>query len=367
MDNAKNFAKVTVSTGYDASATSIVLSTGHGAKLPTVPFNASWWNSTDYPDPSDDPNVEVIRVTAIATDTLTVTRAQEGTSASTKNTGGKTYKMIAGLTAKVINNDVMPNEFTTRGDMMRRGASAPERFAIERRGQYLASDGVDPKWAGPRNASGFVDDWNSGTTAGETNWGLFGFNSGTAAQINGDANRIGLIELQTLTNAAGGCLVMKGSASPQFLVLGNGSVLVRVRVRIPTLSDGTDRFLFYAGLSDKATAGGGEPSNGVYFVYSDNLNSGKWVCRSRSSSTNNDINDSGSAVGAGTDYTLEFVATNNSVKAYVNGTQIGSEITTGIPTAALRFWMQIEKTAGTTGRTAQVDYYEFDKVLTNTR
>lgn len=100
MDGIKNFAKATVSTGYNAAATSIVLTTGHGAKLPVTPFNAVWWNSTDYADPADDPNVEVVRVTAIATDTLTVTRAQEGTSASTKNTAAKTYKMIAPLTAK---------------------------------------------------------------------------------------------------------------------------------------------------------------------------------------------------------------------------------------------------------------------------
>lgn len=106
VDAAKNFGKVTVSTGYDASAVSVVLSTGDGAKLPTVPFNATWWNATDYPDPSDDPNVEIVRVTGIATDTLTVTRAQESTSASTKNTAGKTYKMLAGLTAKAINTDL---------------------------------------------------------------------------------------------------------------------------------------------------------------------------------------------------------------------------------------------------------------------
>lgn len=101
---AKNFAKATVSTTYDSSATSIVLTTGHAARLPTaLPFNVVWWNSTDYPDPSDDANVEIVRVTAIATDTLTVVRGQEGTSASTKNTGGKTYKMIATLLASQEN------------------------------------------------------------------------------------------------------------------------------------------------------------------------------------------------------------------------------------------------------------------------
>jgi len=103
FDSVVNFGKVTVSIGYDSSAISIVLNSGDGAKLPsTTPYNIIWWNSTDYVDPTDDPNVEIVRVTARSTDTLTVTRAQEGTSASNKNTAGKTYKMILALTAKMI-------------------------------------------------------------------------------------------------------------------------------------------------------------------------------------------------------------------------------------------------------------------------
>lgn len=108
MDIAKNFAKVTVSDdNYDADDTSIVLLSGEGGKLPTEPFNVVWWNATDYPDPSDDPGVEIVRVTAILTDTLTVTRAQEGTAANDHNIAGKTYKMIAGLTAQTINNGIV--------------------------------------------------------------------------------------------------------------------------------------------------------------------------------------------------------------------------------------------------------------------
>jgi hypothetical protein len=107
LDNVKNFAKVSVSTGYDASATSVVLASGDGAKLPdptTLNYNCVWYNFSDYPDPSDDPNAEIVRVTGKSSDTLTITRAQEGTSASTKNTSGKTYKMILGLTAKMISD-----------------------------------------------------------------------------------------------------------------------------------------------------------------------------------------------------------------------------------------------------------------------
>ena len=103
MDPILNFAKVTVSTGYDASATSVVLASGHGARLPsTFSYNMVWWNSTDYADPADDPNVEVVRVSGRSTDTISpIARAQESTAASTKNTAGKTYRMILAFTKKM--------------------------------------------------------------------------------------------------------------------------------------------------------------------------------------------------------------------------------------------------------------------------
>lgn len=101
-----NFGKVTVSTGYASGATSIALSSGHGSKLPAVSggctFNLVWWNSTDYSDPSDDPGVEIVTVTARSGDTLTVTRGQEGTSPANHNTGGKTYKMLLGVTKALL-------------------------------------------------------------------------------------------------------------------------------------------------------------------------------------------------------------------------------------------------------------------------
>ena len=108
LDPVKNFAKVEVNTGYNSSDTSIVLSSGDGAKLPNPSadgaFNLVWWNVTDYPDPADDPNREIVRCTARSSDTLTVVRAQESTSASTKNTGGRTYKMIIAVTKKMIDD-----------------------------------------------------------------------------------------------------------------------------------------------------------------------------------------------------------------------------------------------------------------------
>ena len=108
MDPVKNFAKVTVSGGYNESAVTIVLSSGHGAKLPDPStdgaFNLVWFNATDYADPSDDPNIEIVRCTARTVDTLTVTRGQEGIASQTHNISGKVYKMILSLTKKMADD-----------------------------------------------------------------------------------------------------------------------------------------------------------------------------------------------------------------------------------------------------------------------
>jgi hypothetical protein len=64
LDAVANFMKLTVSGMYDQNATSVALASG-GSKLPAAPFNMTWWNLSDFPDPSNDPNVEIVRVTNV--------------------------------------------------------------------------------------------------------------------------------------------------------------------------------------------------------------------------------------------------------------------------------------------------------------
>ena len=108
LDPVVNFGEVLVSTGYSAGATTVVLSAGEGAKLPDPStdgaFNLVWWDFLHYLDPANDPNREIVRCTARVTDTLTVARAQEGTTGTTKNTVGATYKMMLVLTKKVVDD-----------------------------------------------------------------------------------------------------------------------------------------------------------------------------------------------------------------------------------------------------------------------
>jgi len=116
IDNAKNGARATLATGITAGATSIALTAGHGARMPSVPFNAWIYNATDHAaDPHDDPGYEIVRVTARSTDTLTVSRAQESTAAAAHNTSGKTYRLIAGLTARTINQHLAGEYYNAKG------------------------------------------------------------------------------------------------------------------------------------------------------------------------------------------------------------------------------------------------------------
>jgi hypothetical protein len=111
MDAVINFAKATVdSAGYDSSVTEINLLAG-GERLPTL-CNAVWWNATDYPDPSDDPGVEIIRITDNDGFTLTVERGKEFTSAQDHNLSGKTYKIMQAFTRQTI-LDLVGNVFNS--------------------------------------------------------------------------------------------------------------------------------------------------------------------------------------------------------------------------------------------------------------
>lgn len=102
MDSVSNLCEVVVSGTYDATATAITLlpTDPNLGRIPTPPFDLLWFDTTHYPNPANDPKAEFVRVTAKPTsNTLTVTRGQQGTAGSTKDTAGATYVMVRAFTA----------------------------------------------------------------------------------------------------------------------------------------------------------------------------------------------------------------------------------------------------------------------------
>ena len=98
FDAHKNFAFSTVLTAPAPalSGTSLVLQAGDGAKFPAAPFNVVIWPTGVQPTAA---NAEIVRVTAKNVDTLTITRAQEGTAAVSIIIG---YQVANACTSKVI-------------------------------------------------------------------------------------------------------------------------------------------------------------------------------------------------------------------------------------------------------------------------
>lgn len=89
----KNFAYATVATAPSpaSSGTSLVLTAGHGARMPAVPFEGTVCPIGSTPDPT---NAEIVRVDLVSTDTLTIVRAREGTSARTIVAGDQFFASI---------------------------------------------------------------------------------------------------------------------------------------------------------------------------------------------------------------------------------------------------------------------------------
>ena len=85
-DARKDFATSLVATAPSPadSGTSLVVTTGEGALFPAVPFDAVLHAATAVPTYT---TAEKVRVTGRTTDTLTITRAQGGTTAQTVAVG----------------------------------------------------------------------------------------------------------------------------------------------------------------------------------------------------------------------------------------------------------------------------------------
>lgn len=98
FDQHKNFAisAVQVAPSPAVSGTTLAVTTTDGAKFPTPPFNATVWPAGSL---ATDSNAEIVRCTGLSGDTLTIVRAQEGTTAQSIAVG---YQIALTATTKTF-------------------------------------------------------------------------------------------------------------------------------------------------------------------------------------------------------------------------------------------------------------------------
>ena len=103
-DAHKNFAvsAVAIAPSPPASGTSLTVTAGQGSLFPATPFNATIWPTGQT---ATFLNAEIVRVTNVTGDVLTITRLQEGSSARTVLVGD----LIANtITSKVLTDVEAP-------------------------------------------------------------------------------------------------------------------------------------------------------------------------------------------------------------------------------------------------------------------
>lgn len=100
-DAHKNFAYSTLANSPGTAGTSFIVQTGDGTKFPAVQFNATVWPAGVQPTGGSGGNSEIVRVTAISTDTFTVTRNAESGGATSINAAAG-YQIAAAITAKTF-------------------------------------------------------------------------------------------------------------------------------------------------------------------------------------------------------------------------------------------------------------------------
>lgn len=126
-----------------------------------------------------------------------------------------------------------------------------------------------------------------------------------------------------------------GATTSRPIVLGAGTYTVNWVFKILTLST-AGLYTLNIGLGDTNNAA---QQNGVYFSYTDSVNAGNWTLTTANAGTRTAV-DSTIAAATGWVNLGVKVVNNTSCTYFINGTQVGSAITTNIPSTSISpFWL----------------------------
>lgn len=166
-----------------------------------------------------------------------------------------------------------------------------------------------------------------------------------------DTNSYGVVRLSTGTTATGRAWINSQASWIQLGVGTNG--VVEFRAKIPVLSTALQRFAYYLGWMDGNSSG--QPTNGIYFLYSDNVLDGDWALRTVAGGVASTV-DTNIPVAANTWYRVRFEWTAaSSVAIYINDVLI-ARTTLTIPTSQIHPVIKVESSVGTNNKIVYLDW-----------
>lgn len=209
----------------------------------------------------------------------------------------------------------------------------------------------------------FTGNANSAATFSSDSFALAfaGAGAGSVILTASETGRIGILAVGTGTTTTG---VVAVGLNSGVMALGDGDTMIEQAIKMPVLSVLAERFTVRVGFLSLA---GGDPTNGAYFRYADNVNSGNWQLVTRSGGVETAVNLSTAPV-ANTWYKLTVIvnAAATLVTFYIDGVSVGTS-STNIGTANIGGGMQIVKSLGTTSRLLYSDFIFVTKKFTTPR
>jgi len=103
----KNHARTTINQVGGLNSTDLTVVVNDASQLPfTGDFLLTIWNNVNFPDPCDDVNAEIVKVTGVSGNTLTILRGQEDTVGVFHANGQITASLITAGTFEEIEDAI---------------------------------------------------------------------------------------------------------------------------------------------------------------------------------------------------------------------------------------------------------------------
>jgi hypothetical protein len=332
FEQVANNAQSTLAEDLTNVETDIDVASGHGSRFPATGngYYLTIWDADTYADPFLDPSMEIVRVTARSSDTLTVTRGQRGTSGVTHTTG-HAIRML-------VDSELISDLQT-------------------------ATNNIE-KWAGPygfRQWTDCIEKPEQSHWQPRVSGGSVAISTNAAAT----AGRPGVWDIATAGGTTDWASITLGDfAVGAHILLGGGTWALEAVLYLPNLSDAGQEYDCRFGLGDLQ---GGDHANGVYFEYDRNGSVNWRMCAANASTYTRTATSTAVAAATWVRLRIEVNAAASSAEFFINGVSVGT-VATNIPTANRVYpILHFVKSAGGTTRRVFVDCLDVHHVLTTAR
>lgn len=148
---------ILVNTDGSARTVNLYLTPNGGSDRRIIPKDMSL--GIGYCLITDGKQVSVYDASGNLQQTVTIVAHPLGGSSHDADTLSNLNSKVSDATLVDTGDIILKALLTTRGDMIRRGAAAPERFAKGNDGDVLTMGADDPAWSAPAGGAGMPDDF----------------------------------------------------------------------------------------------------------------------------------------------------------------------------------------------------------------